>query len=124
MKGKEYEIVERSSGYWITEGEGNPDGPYDSIEDAQDNVPEGQLQYPLPMGNKKEEKLPHGVSSESMARWKNMDRSQIHLGLRELKDWLKYNTESAWRNEHRLLSDHDHTYYEKVLENAATELED
>ena len=52
MKGKEYEIVERSSGYWITDGKGNPDGPYNSIEDAQANVPrEGQLQYPLPIGN-------------------------------------------------------------------------
>jgi len=52
MKPKEYEIVERSSGYWITDGEGNPDGPYDSIEDATANVPrEGQLQYPLPMGD-------------------------------------------------------------------------
>ena len=31
LKG-EWEIVERSSGYWITDGKGNPDGPYDSIE--------------------------------------------------------------------------------------------
>ena len=56
MKGKDYEIVERSSGYWITDGEGNPIGPYDSIEDAQKNVPrEGQLQYPLPMGGTDEQ---------------------------------------------------------------------
>ena len=56
MKGKEYEIVERSSGYWITDGEGNPIGPYDSIEDAQKNIPrEGQLQYPLPMGGTDEQ---------------------------------------------------------------------
>ena len=51
MKGKEYEIVERSSGYWITDGEGNPDGPYDSIEEAMVDIPrDGQLQYPLPIG--------------------------------------------------------------------------
>jgi hypothetical protein len=54
MKGKDYEIVERSSGYWITDGEGNPDGPYDSIEEAMIDIPrDGQLQYPLPMGNKR-----------------------------------------------------------------------
>ena len=70
-----------------------------------------------------EEKLPHGVSSESMARWNNMDRVEIRNGLWALSDWLKYNTESAWRNEHRLLSDHDYTYYHKVLERAKDELE-
>ena len=69
------------------------------------------------------EKLPHGVSSESMARWNNMDRVEIRNGLWALSDWLKYNTESAWRNEHRLLSDHDYTYYHKVLERAKDELE-
>ena len=71
-----------------------------------------------------EEKLPHGVSSETIARWNGMDKAEIRNGLWSLSDWLKYNTESAWRNEHRLLSDHDHTYYEKVLENAVAELED
>ena len=70
-----------------------------------------------------EEKLPHGVSSESMAHWNNMDKVEIRKGLWALSDWLKYNTESAWRNEHRLLSDHDYTYYHKVLERAQDELE-
>ena len=54
----------------------------------------------------------------------HMNKDDIDKGLWALSDWLKYNTESAWRNEHRLLSDHDHTYYEKVLENAVAELED
>ena len=70
----------------------------------------------------KEEKLPHGVSSESMAHWNNMDKAEIRNGLWALSDWLKYNTESAWRQEHRLLSDHDYTYYHKVLERAKDEL--
>ncbi len=37
---KEYEIYQgqRDGQYWITDGEGNPNGPYDSIEDAQKNV--------------------------------------------------------------------------------------
>ena len=65
-----------------------------------------------------EEKLPHGVSSESMARWNNMDRVEIRNGLWALSDWLKYNTESAWRNEHRLLSDHDYNYYREVIKEA------
>lgn len=46
------------------------------------------------------------------------DTKQIKEGLSQLKDWLKYNTESAWRNEHRLLSDHDHAYYQEILEGA------
>ena len=65
-----------------------------------------------------EEKLPHGVSSESMARWNNMDRVEIRNGLWALSDWLKYNTESAYRGEHRLLSDHDYNYYQEVIEAA------
>ena len=44
-----------------------------------------------------------------------VDKSRIVDGLSELKDWLKYNTESAWRNEHRLLSDHDYGYYQEVI---------
>ena len=53
----------------------------------------------------------------------NEDNERIDKGLWALSDWLKYNTESAWRNEHRLLSDHDYTYYHKVLERAKDELE-
>ncbi len=52
-----------------------------------------------------------------------MNKEEIDKGLWALQDWLKYNTESAWRNEHRLLSDHDYNYYQKVLEAARTELE-
>jgi hypothetical protein len=45
---KDYEIVERSSGYWIVDGEGFAQGPYDTIQDAEDDVPQlSQLQYPL-----------------------------------------------------------------------------
>jgi hypothetical protein len=40
LEDKEYEIYQgqRDGKYWITDGEGNPDGPYDSIEDAQKNI--------------------------------------------------------------------------------------
>ena len=40
LEDKECEIYQgqRDGQYWITDGEGNPDGPYDSIEDAQKNV--------------------------------------------------------------------------------------
>ena len=34
---KEYEIVERSSGYWIVDGEGYTQGPYNTIKDAEDD---------------------------------------------------------------------------------------
>ena len=45
---KNYEIVERSNGYWIVDGEGYAQGPYDTIKDADDDVPpNAQLQYPL-----------------------------------------------------------------------------
>ena len=45
---KEYEIVERSSGYWITDELGVLNGPYDTIEEASMDVPKsGDLQYPL-----------------------------------------------------------------------------
>ena len=44
---KEYEIVERSSGYWIVDDWGVVNGPYDYIEEAALDVPSGQLQYPL-----------------------------------------------------------------------------
>ena len=43
----EYEIVERSSGYWIVDDWGVVNGPYDTIEECASDVPEGQLQYPL-----------------------------------------------------------------------------
>jgi len=46
----EYEIVERSSGYWIVDLHGNPDGPYDTLEEAENDIPkEVDLQYPLPL---------------------------------------------------------------------------
>ena len=45
---KNYEIVERSSGFWIVDGEGYAQGPYDTVEDAEHDVPQlAQLQYPL-----------------------------------------------------------------------------
>lgn len=45
---KDYEVVERSSGFWIVDGEGYAQGPYDTIKDAEDDVPQlAQLQYPL-----------------------------------------------------------------------------
>ena len=47
LKG-EWEIVERSSGYWIVDDFGVVNGPYDSIKEAeQDDPRSGQLQYPL-----------------------------------------------------------------------------
>jgi len=33
------EIVERSSGYWIVDGHGYADGPYDTVKEAQ-SIPE------------------------------------------------------------------------------------
>ena len=53
-----------------------------------------------------------------------MNREETINGLAALRDWLKYNTESAWRNEHRLLSDHDYDYYQQVIEEARVELEE
>lgn len=45
---KNYEIVERSSGFWIVDGEGYAEGPYETIKDAEHDVPQlAQLQYPL-----------------------------------------------------------------------------
>jgi hypothetical protein len=32
------EIVERSSGYWIVNGMGVVDGPFDNLEEAQDMI--------------------------------------------------------------------------------------
>ena len=52
-----------------------------------------------------------------------LNKYNIDKGLWQLSDWLKCNTESAWRNEHRLLSDHDYDYYQKVIEAARDELE-
>ena len=50
MKGRDYEIVERSSGYWIVDGQGYTEGPYDSVEEAEKDVPKvDSLQYPLPL---------------------------------------------------------------------------
>ena len=47
--GKDYEIVERSSGYWIVDDFGVLNGPYDTVEEAEADVPKsGQLQYPIP----------------------------------------------------------------------------
>jgi len=50
MNKKEYEIVERSSGYWIVDDFGVVNGPYDSVGEAELDVPKGQLQYPLLLG--------------------------------------------------------------------------
>ena len=47
-----------------------------------------------------------------------VDKSRIVDGLCEIKDWLKYNTDSAYRGEHRVLSDHDYAYYQEVIEAA------
>ena len=45
---KDYEIIERSSGYWIVDGKGYAQGPYDTVKDAEEDVPtEAYLQYPL-----------------------------------------------------------------------------
>ena len=45
---KEYEIVERSSGFWIVDDFGVLNGPYDTVEEASMDVPaSGDLQYPL-----------------------------------------------------------------------------
>ena len=53
-----------------------------------------------------------------------LNKYNIDKGLWQLSDWLKYNTESAWRNEHRLLSDHDYNYYQEVIEAARAELKE
>ena len=47
-----------------------------------------------------------------------VDKDNIDKGLLALSDWLKYNTESAYRGEHRVLSVHDHEYYQEVIEAA------
>ena len=52
-----------------------------------------------------------------------VDKDRIDKGLWALSDWLKYNTESAWKNEHRLLSDHDYKYYQAVIKHAREVLE-
>ena len=44
--------MERSSGYWIVDGFGYLNGPYDTVEEASQDVPKGQLQYPLELGKK------------------------------------------------------------------------
>ena len=53
-----------------------------------------------------------------------VDKDNIDKGLWALSDWLKYNTESAWRNEHRLLSDHDYNYYREVIQAARDYLQE
>ena len=48
MKKDEYEIVERSSGYWITDNFGVLNGPYDTVDEAENDIPrQAALQYPL-----------------------------------------------------------------------------
>lgn len=43
-----WEIVERSSGYWIVDSWGVVNGPYDTVDEALADVPRSkQLQYPL-----------------------------------------------------------------------------
>ena len=55
MKKDEYEIVERSSGYWITDDFGVVNGPYDTVNEAEDDIPrQAALQYPLPLGLEKD----------------------------------------------------------------------
>jgi len=53
---KEYEIVPKynASGmfYWIVDDFGVVNGPYDTVEEAKQDVPQGQLQYPLPLEDK------------------------------------------------------------------------
>ena len=50
MKKDEYEIVERSSGYWIVDDFGVVNGPYDTVDEAEDDIPRrAALQYPLPL---------------------------------------------------------------------------
>ena len=51
-----------------------------------------------------------------------VDKDNIDKGLWALSDWLKYNTESAWNHEHRVLSDHDYNYYQEVIEAARDRL--
>jgi hypothetical protein len=37
-----------SSGYWVVDGEGYAQGPYDTVKDAEDDIPPtADLQYPL-----------------------------------------------------------------------------
>lgn len=51
----EYEIVERSSGYWITDSFGVLNGPYDTVDEAEDDIPmQAALQYPLPLDLERE----------------------------------------------------------------------
>ena len=46
----EYEIVERSSGYWITDDFGVLNGPYDTVDEAEEDIPrQAAIQYPLPL---------------------------------------------------------------------------
>tara|TARA_Y100000310_G_scaffold305578_1_gene345854 strand:- start:644 stop:871 length:228 start_codon:yes stop_codon:yes gene_type:complete len=62
MKKEEYEIVERSSGYWITDNFGVLNGPYDTVGEAEDDIPrQAALQYPLPLDLEKndEERKEH-----------------------------------------------------------------
>jgi len=55
-----------------------------------------------------------------MTSQKYLTKKEVRIvdGLCELKDWLKYNTDSAYRGEHRVLSDHDYAYYQEVIEAA------
>ena len=39
MKKDEYEIVERSSGFWITDNFGVLKGPYDTVDEAENDIP-------------------------------------------------------------------------------------
>jgi hypothetical protein len=45
---KDYEMVKRSCGFWIVDEEGYSEGPYNTIKDAENDIPQlAQLQYPL-----------------------------------------------------------------------------
>jgi hypothetical protein len=60
----------------------------------------------------------------------NEDNARIGSGLACLADWLKYNTESAWKNEkfHLLpqivLSNNDYNYYQEVIKEARERLDE
>jgi len=55
---KNYEIVERDSGYWVIDETGDAQGPYDMIKDCHDDIPlSAGVQYPLGM-------MPRGCDHE------------------------------------------------------------
>ena len=68
MKTNEYEIVERSSGYWITDNFGVLNGPYDTVNEAEDDIPrQAALQYPLTLD------LEKGEVEQKEHKWEIVD---------------------------------------------------